>query len=74
MSLHELLSYYSDEPSGVDVKTGAVIHEVLWDTDMHLPTMRKLVNETCCKYSYKSHFRSTLLVTIFLNLLEYIIQ
>jgi len=48
----------TDEPSGVDVEDGAYIHEVLWDTDMHLPVMRKLVNETCCKYA-KCNFCTT---------------
>lgn len=54
--LHDLLMYWLDEPSGVDVEAGAVIHEVLWDTDMHLPMMRKLVNESCCTYAKKKLF------------------
>jgi len=48
----KLLLHWSDEPSGVDVGSGAVIHEILWNTDMHSPMMRKLVNETCCKSAY----------------------
>jgi len=51
----ELLWCSLDEPSGVAVDTGAVIHEVLWDTDMHLAMMRKLVNESCCKYAQKTY-------------------
>jgi len=50
-SQFELFWCSLDEPSGVDVEAGAVIHEVLWNTDMHSPMMRKLVNETCCKYA-----------------------
>lgn len=42
---------FRDEPSGTDVEAGAVIHEVLWNTNMHLPMMRKLVNETCCIFA-----------------------
>ena len=38
------LSLYSDEGTGVPVS--AQIHHVLWDTAMHKPVARKLVNET----------------------------
>jgi len=42
-----LVFCFLDEPSGVDVGCQAHIYEVKWDTDMHLPCTRKLVNETC---------------------------
>jgi len=43
------MNCWSDETSGTTVGAGTFIHQVLWDTEMHLPMMRMLVNETCCK-------------------------
>lgn len=38
---------FRDEPTGVNVGNEAFIHLMKWDTDMHSPHTRKLVNEMC---------------------------